>query len=180
MTAYLGKMDQIEDLEATPDDLIKQHKQEQFSVNYSDAPTQDTETFINILGGTDRTGQWAVPKTVRVFSLLGGANIDFTDAKFASPNVHIKIFSILSGDNIFVPEGVNIVSKAFCILGGIDNKATSIASYQAPTITVEGVILLSRLNIKIKTTIKEKFMEFATQMKSMFEGKTHKNHTIQK
>ena len=169
-TSHQVMMDQIVDLESTPDETIKNHKQQQFSVNYNDEAAEDSDTIVSILGGNDRSGQWVVPKTIRVISILGGANIDFTDARFNSPNVKVQILSVLGGDNIYVPENVNVVSKAFCVLGSIDNSAPSIASRQAPTITIEGLILFSGLDIKIKTTIKEKFMAFANQMKMMFDS----------
>jgi hypothetical protein len=168
-TLHQTMMDQIADLDATPSAEIKQQKEQLLSVNYNDEASEESENIINILGGSDRSGHWVVPRKIRIYSILGGATIDFTDARFNSPNVNIQIISVLGGDKIYVPENVNVVTKAFCILGGIDNKAPSIASRQAPTITIEGLILLSALDIKIKTTIKEKFMAFANQMKEMFD-----------
>lgn len=162
-------MDQIADLESTPDETIKKHKEQQFSVNYNEEIAEESDSIVSILGSNDRSGQWVVPKTIRIISILGGSNIDFTDARFNSPNVKVQILSILGGDNIYVPENVNVVSKAFCVLGSIDNSAPSIASRHAPTITIEGLILFSGLDIKIKTTVKEKFIAFANQMKAMFD-----------
>lgn len=164
-------VDQIADLEATPDDTVKKHKESQFSVNYSSVESEKSDTLVSVLGSSDRTGIWTVPREIKIFSLLGGAKLDFTDARFSSPNVTIKVISILSGDTIYVPENINIVSKAFCILASVENKAPSLANKQAPTITVEGFVVLSDLTIKIKTTIKEKFVAFANQMKEMFDGK---------
>lgn len=168
-TSHQTMVDQIADLDATPNEHIKQQKQQQFAVNYNDEASEASETIINILGGSDRSGQWVVPKVIKVYSILGGSTIDFTDARFNSPNVKVQIINILGGDKIYVPENVNVVTKAFCILGGIDNKAPSIASRQAPTITIEGLILFGALDIKIRITIKEKFIAFANQMKEMFD-----------
>ena len=77
---------------------------------------------------------------LEIITIFGGADIDFTDAIFTTPNVTIKILCLFGGDNIYVPENINVVSKAFCILGGINNKAPSIASRQAPTLTIEGLV----------------------------------------
>jgi hypothetical protein len=140
-------------------------------VNYHDDVCEESETIVNILGGNNRSGLWVVPREINIFCFMGGSDIDFTDARFNSPNVKVKIFSVFGGVDIFVPENVNVVTKAFCILGGIDNKAPSLASRQAPTITIEGLILFSGVDIKIKTTIKEKFVAFANQMKEMFDSK---------
>ena len=73
-----------------------------------------------------------------------------------------------STHNIYIPENVNVVSKAFCIFGGIDSKAPSIADRHAPTITIEGLVIFGGIDIKVKKTIKEKFVEFADNLKSMF------------
>ncbi len=168
-TSHQVMMDQISDLKPAPDDTVKKHKEHQFSVNYSDQEVQATDKMINILGTADRSGVWTVPRELKVFTVLGGSTIDFTNAKFSGPNVNIKIYSLLGSDSIFVPENINIVSKAFCMLGSVQNKAPSVASSVAPTVTIEGVVLLSDLSIKIKKTMKESFMAFANQMKAMFD-----------
>ncbi|MDT0595126.1 LiaF domain-containing protein [Glaciecola petra] len=168
-TSNQAMLDEIEDLSDAPDDTIKQHKQKQFSVNYANNEVEESENMISVLSETDRSGVWEVPKLIKVYSILGSAKIDFTDARFSSPNVRIKIISFMGSERIFVPENVNIVSKAVCVLGSVKNRAASIAPSQAPTITVEGVIILSDLTIKIRTTVKEKFIAFANQMKEMFD-----------
>ena len=163
-------MDQVSDLEATPDESVKKYKESQFSVNYTNDETPESDALYNILSSSDRSGIWNVAREIKVFTLLGSAKIDFTDARFSSPNVTIKLVSILGSNEIYVPENVNVVSKAFCVLGSASNKAPSVASQQAPTITVEGLVLLSDITIKIKTSVKEKFMAFANQMKEMFNS----------
>jgi hypothetical protein len=170
-TSNQAMMDEIEDLSPAPDDTIQQHKEKQFAVNYAETQVEESESLVSILSETDRSGVWEVPKLIKVYSILGTSKIDFTNARFSSPNVKIQVFSLLAGDKIFVPENVNIVSKAVCVLGSVKNRAASIAPSQAPTITVEGVMILSDLSIKIRTTVKEKFMAFANQMKEMFDSK---------
>lgn len=163
----------IADLDKATDTEFNSHKERQFNVNYAananeTGDNQETDTIINILGGSSRSGQWTVPREIKVITVFGGSEIDFTDAVFTTPNVIVKVLCLFGGDDIYVPENVNVISKAFCILGGIDNTAPSIASRQAPTITIEGLVLFGGLDIKIKRTIKEKFVAFANQMKTMF------------
>lgn len=159
------------DLEKTKDSDFNSQKERQFNVNYTASDNDETDTIVNIFGGSGRSGQWTVPREIKIITIFGGADIDFTDAIFTTPNVTIKILCVFGGDNIYIPENVNVVSKAFCILGGIDNSAPSIASRQAPTLTIEGLVLFGGLDIKIKRTIKEKFVAFANQMKTMFNDK---------
>jgi hypothetical protein len=122
------------------------------------------------MGGSDRSGRWKVPAEIRVLNIMGGSDIDFTDAEFTTPNVTIKTLCIMGGIDIKVPENVNVVTKAFCLMGGLDNKAPSIADRQAPTITVEGIVVMGGVDIGLKRTIKEKFVELANQMKALFSS----------
>ncbi|MFT4938639.1 MAG: hypothetical protein ACI88A_001668 [Paraglaciecola sp.] len=162
-------VDLVADLELNTDTSYSEQKDSQFNVNYGAENFDKIETIVNVLGGANRGGQWAVPKEIRIFTLFGGADIDFTDAIFQSPNVTVKLFCIFGGENIYIPENVNVVCKAFCILGGIDNKAPSIANRQAPTITIEGLVLFGGVDISVKRTIKEKFVAFANKLKTMLD-----------
>ena len=161
-------MKEIEDLDATPDDAIKQQREERFAVNYSSDAAEEEDWIVNIMGGSDRSGHWSVPKKLNIVSIMGGSTVDFTDAQFSTPNVTINTVAIMGGDTIYVPENVNVICKVFCLMGGIDNKAPSIANRNAPTITITGFALFGGSTIKVRTTIKEKFMAFANQMKMTF------------
>ena len=149
------------------DDYTRQ-KEKKLNINYTAGETPDNETIVNIMGGSDRSGRWLVPAEIRVFNFMGGSDIDFSDAVFTTPNVTIKTLCIMGGTDIKVPENVNVVTKAFCLMGGIDNTAPSIADRQAPTITVEGFVLMGGVDIGLKRTIKEKFVELAAQMKALW------------
>lgn len=160
----------VSDLTLKADPLFKERKEQRFNTQYSDHPAEEAENIINVFGGTKRSGLWQVPKTINVFSLFGGSEIDFSDAIFTGPNVTIKAKSIFGGEAIYVPENVNVVTKTFCIFGGISNKAPSIYNRQAPTITIEGFVLFGGIDISIKRTVKEKFVAFANELKSMFHS----------
>jgi hypothetical protein len=168
-TSNQAMLDQIADLQTPPDDTIKTHQAKQFGVHYSSEPLPPRDTLVSVLGENDRSGVWQVPREIRLFTFLGTNKLDFTHAKFSGPHVTVKVFSLLGGDKIWVPEHINIVSKAFCVLGSVSNKAPSMAPSQAPTVTIEGVVILSELVIKVKKTMKEQFVAFANQMKAMFE-----------
>jgi hypothetical protein len=159
------------DLEKTTDTEFKLQKERQFNINYAPSDSDETDTIVNILGGSCRSGQWTVPREIRIITLFGGADIDFTDAIFTTHNVTIKVLCLFGGTDISIPENINVISKAFCILGGIDNSAPSIASRQAPILTIEGLVMFGGLDIKVKRTIKEKFVAFANQMKTIFNNR---------
>jgi hypothetical protein len=157
-----------EDLDLNVDKEYQDKKQRDFYANVAPSDTENIEYLVNIFGGSDRSGAWTVPKELRSISIFGGSNIDFSESKFSQKVTTIKVLCIFGGDNIYVPEYVNVVSKAFCVFGGVNNKAPSIADRNAPCIIIEGFCLFGGINIKLKRTIKEKFVAFADSMKSMF------------
>ncbi|GGF73081.1 DUF1707 domain-containing protein [Alteromonas lipolytica] len=160
-------VDLAADLTMDVDDNFTRQKEQKLNINYATTDAPATETFINVMGGSDRTGRWNVPAEIRVLDFMGGCTIDFSDAVFTTPNVTIKALCIMGGSDIKVPENVNVVTKAFCFMGGVSNKAPSIADRQAPTITVEGFVLMGSIDIDLKRTIKEKFIALANQFKAM-------------
>ena len=163
-------VDLAADLEMDVDPRYESTKEFQFTPNYGPAPEEEVSRINCILGSSERSGQWHVPKKLKVLNVLGSVELDFTDAIFHHQTITIEVMSVLSSDEIYVPEGVNVVCKTFDFLGSVENKCPSIAHRQAPTIVIEGTSILGSIEIKIKRTIKEKFMAFAEQLKSAFNS----------
>lgn len=157
-----------EDLELSVDKEYVETKKRDFFANVSPVDGEDIDYLVNIFGGSSRSGQWTVAKELRSVSIFGGSDIDFSEARFSHAKTTIKVFCLFGGDDIYVPENVNVVSKVFCIFGGVDNKAPSIADRNAPVIMIEGFCMFGGLDIKLKRTIKERFVAFADSMKNMF------------
>jgi hypothetical protein len=158
----------VADLPLSVDQEFVDSKKRDLGLNYAPGVAKESETVINVLSGSNRAGQWKVPKEIKVYSVLSGASLDFSEAIFSNKEVHIKIVSILSGDDIYVPENINVVSNVFCIVGSIDNRACSSNNPNAPTIYIDGYTIFSGLNITIKKTLKERFVIFADELKKMF------------
>ena len=158
------------DLPLTVDKAFVESKKQDLAPNLVSGDTEDVEYMVNVFSGNTRGGIWTVPKEIRCFSIFSGSDIDLTDAKFTQNELRIKIFCLFSGNNIYVPENVNVVSKAFSIFGGVDYQtATQVnPNIVTPTIIIEGVCIFSGIDIKVKRTIKERFVEMADSFKKMF------------
>jgi len=165
-TVELKKL--TEDLKLTIDKSYVDSKKQEMGINFTVGETEESDSIVNIFSGSERSGAWKVAKKIYSLSVFSGSDIDFTEAQFTHPVVNVKIFSLFSGNNIYVPENINIVTKAFCIFGAIDNKAPSNADRHAPTIIIEGFALFSGIDIKVRRTLKEHFVNFADNLKKMF------------
>lgn len=160
----------VEDLPLTVDKAFVESKKQDLAPNIVSGDTENVEYMVNVFSGNTRSGSWTVPKEIRAFSLFSGSNIDLTDAKFTQNELRIKIFCLFSGDNIYIPENVNVISKAFCIFGGVDYQtATQVnANVATPTIIIEGLCIFSGIEVKVRRTIKEKLVEMADSLKKLF------------
>jgi hypothetical protein len=159
----------VADLSLKADSNYSDKKEHQFTPSYATNSSDDILHLRSILGSVERSGQWYVPKIITLQNISGESTLDFTDAIFQHQNVTIKLNCILGSSKIYVPENVNVVCKTYGIISSIENKAPSMASRQAPVITVEGKVVLGSLNVSIKRTIKEKFIAFANNLKSAFD-----------
>ncbi len=164
------------DLQMGVDKSYAEKKKEEMGFSYSADETQEVDHMINIFGGSTRNGAWNVAKEIRMVNIFGGGEIDFSEACFSRPVVRVRMICLFAGASIYIPEGCNVISKALCIFGGVDNKVASRADANAPTIVLEGLVLFGGATIKVKKTLREKLMGLADGVKSLFsQGSDNKS-----
>lgn len=172
----------VADLELEADKTYKDQKREELDLDldYDYGVARDVEYSINVLGGTNRSGSWNVPKEIRMLNLFGGGEIDFTEARFTHPAVRIKMLTLFGGATIYVREDINTVSRIRSIFGGTNNSAPSSKSSHAPVLIVEGLVMFGGATIKIKRTIKEIFVDFANRIKGIQRVSSNQTNTAGK
>jgi hypothetical protein len=156
------------DLDLQVDAGYIEKKREELGIGYGRSPVDDVEHIVHIFSGGVRSGDWTVPREIRVLTLFGGTDIDFSEARFTSPQTRVKLLCLFGGVDILVRENTHTTVKAFCVFGGIDNKAPASDDPDAPRIVVEGLVLFGAADIKIKKTFRERLLEFADGLRSFF------------
>jgi Domain of unknown function (DUF1707) len=79
---------------------------------------QGTRRILSILSGHERKGRWRLAESCSVINVLGGSEIDLSEAELAAPRVELKIVTVLGGAEIRVPDGLNVEISELSILGG--------------------------------------------------------------
>jgi hypothetical protein len=81
---------------------------------------EGTRWVISVMGGSDRKGRWRVGRSVTVLNFMGGSNLDLNDAELAGDVVEMRVYSLMGGSEIRVPEGLDVEVSEFAFMGGND------------------------------------------------------------
>jgi hypothetical protein len=158
------------DLDDQVDAPYLERKQTQFGQFIPAGEDKDSERVITILGGNDRRGAWTVPRQLDIVTVLGGTDLDMSEARFASSTTRINVFCLFGGIDIKVPEGVNTTMNVSCILGGADTNAPSSGDPNSPVLVIDGFVIFGGLDVKLHRTLRERVVAFADQLRSLLGG----------
>jgi Domain of unknown function (DUF1707) len=115
----------------------------------SPAPTRTKAKWtLTILSGHKRSGRWSLPRRSVYFTLLGGLELDLTDAELSSGDVQITVVALLGGAEIVVPDAVRMDVSGFAMLGGKDVEQFRRPPAGAPKIDFRLFPILGGINVK--------------------------------
>ena len=114
-------------------------------------PAPERDFMLAVMGGTERTGRWTPARNIRVFSMMGGASLDFREATFATGEVTVSILQVMGGTEIIVPPGVHVESNGVAIMGGFGSaQRSSPSSPDAPVLRITGFALMGGVDISAR------------------------------
>jgi hypothetical protein len=104
--------------------------------------SQPRSTTIVPLGGTRLAGPLRLPRRLLRIALLGGMDLDLSQAEYTSPQFDIVKVSLIGGVSIVVPADVRVVVGGFVLLGGkdIERRPDSATSTQVVRVRAFGLI----------------------------------------
>ena len=86
-------------------------------------PGEDgTHWVISVMGGSDRKGHWRLGRTVNVVNVMGGSDLHLNDAEFAADVVELRVFSLMGGSDVWIPDGLDVEVSEFALIGGNELK----------------------------------------------------------
>jgi hypothetical protein len=72
------------------------------------------------MGGGTQRGDWRIAERSTVVNVMGGADLDLTDAVVSDTETEILVLSLMGGSEIIVPVGVHVELSGFAFMGGND------------------------------------------------------------
>jgi hypothetical protein len=116
------------------------------------AEARDQQSLYAILGGIDRTGNWTMPRHLRVVTVMGGARLDLREARFPAGVIDIEVVAFMGGTEIIVPPGLAVQTHGTAIMGGFQevNRAPAHPDPEAPLLRVHGFAMMGGVDIKMR------------------------------
>ena len=75
-------------------------------------------TFLGIMGGDDIRGPVVLAGECTIVNVMGGVNLDLSQATIEGGELTVRVFSIMGGSTIRVPPGVHVERSGFSLMGG--------------------------------------------------------------
>jgi hypothetical protein len=140
----------VSDLPRMKETESKEVAEYQGSVAINTGRVKETANMVAILGGSSKKGVWKPARSTRVLAVLGGTELDYTEAIMPPGTTDINVACFMGGVDIAVPPGVNVVIDVIPILGGADDSTDQDEYADGPTLRVRGVVLFGGVEVKTK------------------------------
>jgi Cell wall-active antibiotics response 4TMS YvqF len=108
-------------------------------------PENPSTTSIRVLGGHTWRGRRRLSRRSTLVSLIGGADLDLSEAEFPAEGATIVKVSLIGGVSIRLPEHVRVAVSGFTLIGGqsVDDPGTD-----GPVLTVQAYGILGGVRVR--------------------------------
>lgn len=107
-----------------------------------------TQWHVSPLGGFTRKGRWRVAPNTVIVTLLGGADLDLSEAEFAGPEARLTKVSVIGSTKITVPPNVRVAVSGFSLIGGQDVNVGHATEPDAPVLRVRAFSILGGIEVR--------------------------------
>ena len=115
----------------------------------SATPAKTRRTFVGIMGGDDIRGPVRLAERSTIVNVMGGVDLDLSQATIEGGELTLRIFSIMGGSTIRVPPGVHVERSGFSLMGGDSVKPPDgTPPPDAPTIRIRSFNLMGGSNVR--------------------------------
>jgi hypothetical protein len=107
---------------------------------------------IAIMGGYERKGEWTPPRKLYSLAVMGGAGLDFREAKMPPGITEVTVLAVMGGVEILVPPGLAVETHGFGLMGGFDgvDQAGVDTDPDAPRLVIRGIALMGGVEVAVR------------------------------
>jgi hypothetical protein len=106
--------------------------------------------FFGVMGGDDLAGPMRLAGTCTIVNLMGGTDLDLSQARIEGGELTLRVVSIMGGSTIRVPHGVHVERTGLSLMGGddVDPSEEPLPPPDAPVIRIRVFNLMGGNDIK--------------------------------
>lgn len=109
---------------------------------------QEHDLIVSIWGATERKGSWVPPRQLTAVTVMGGTDLDFRQAAFATETVSIRLLALMGGVDIVVPPGVRVEWGGIALMGGVTMPEPAMPpARDAPVIRLSGLVCMGGVDV---------------------------------
>lgn len=110
-----------------------------------------SQTLVAVMGGVERKGSWVPARRTRVFACMGGAMLDFREARLGPGITEVAIACLMGGVEILVPPGVIVEADGMAVMGGFSHKTPTFGTDpNTPVLRITGIALMGGVDISTR------------------------------
>jgi hypothetical protein len=116
-------------------------------------PGADKESHLAILSGLSRKGVWVVPQHMSIVCMMGGAELDLRQAKFAAQEVVITINAFMGGAQVIVGPTTRVQMEGTGIMGGFSGPSGLVEAdldEGSPVVRIKGIAIWGGVSVERK------------------------------
>jgi hypothetical protein len=103
---------------------------------------------VSPIGGLSVSGPWRMGRHVVVISVIGGADLDLSQAELAARDVTLTKVSIIGGVHARIPHGIRVDASGLSLLGGTAVEGAPDPGPGAPTIHIRAFSIIGGIRIR--------------------------------
>jgi hypothetical protein len=103
---------------------------------------------ISLLGGLRRAGRFAIGARATLVTLIGGMDLDLTEAEMPREGVTLTKVSLIGGVRVAVPNGVRVEVSRFVLIGGRHVERDPNVPADAPVLRVRAFGLIGGVAVR--------------------------------
>jgi hypothetical protein len=109
--------------------------------------TPTSSVAFALMSGATRKGPWVIPVQFSAVALMGGVDLDLTQALFAEREVTITAVAIMGGVDIVVPDGITVIVSGIGFMGAFEDNAQVQGPPGGPVVRINGVALMGGVDV---------------------------------
>ena len=112
----------------------------------------ERQVIVAVMGGAERRGIWTPPKHLNVIAVMGGAELDFREARFGPGVTEVTCFALMGGVQIIVPPGVRVETNGMALMGGFSHRGSvePPADPNAPVLRIGGLAIMGGVDLEYR------------------------------